>query len=163
MRGCCLHGPAVQPPHCSRQHLQQASCRMISAVLVASCLALLAPAQGFVTPIVSRVPGSEVRTPITFFLRGAADSSPACYPGSRDIDENTAAVLSCCEPHLGIASAIACASLRRNSVDFTLMLPARCCLHDCPCKLPQELCRSCFEARNLVDTRSNRVEGSRDR
>lgn len=43
---------------------------MISTGLVASCLALLAPAQGFVTPIISRFSGGEVRT--TFFLHGAA-------------------------------------------------------------------------------------------
>lgn len=34
---------------------------MVSAGLVASCLALLAPARGFVRPIVTRTPGAEVR------------------------------------------------------------------------------------------------------
>lgn len=59
---------------------------MISTRLVASCLALLAPAQGFLTPIASRVSGGEVRTPVTFLLHGAADScllSSSCCPGLR--------------------------------------------------------------------------------
>lgn len=34
---------------------------MVSAGIVASCLALLAPARGFVSPIVTRTPGAEVR------------------------------------------------------------------------------------------------------
>lgn len=34
---------------------------MVSAGIVASCLALLAPARGFVRPIVTRTPGAEVR------------------------------------------------------------------------------------------------------
>lgn len=34
---------------------------MVSAGVVASCLALLAPARGFVSPIVTRTPGAEVR------------------------------------------------------------------------------------------------------
>lgn len=61
--GCAWPGDALQ---CERDragsHYMYHT--MVSAGTVASCLALLAPARGFVSPIVSRTPGAEVCTAV---------------------------------------------------------------------------------------------------